>query len=69
MKKNYPINIIVHHPRDAAKKQHLAKQIADVHAEAVNHRIRELTCSMEQKQQLLEAIIEEAKQTTAFRKL
>lgn len=63
MKKRQPIHIIMHHPGNAAEKQYLAKQIAEVHADAVNHRIQELPCPTEQKQQLLEAIISETKQT------
>ena len=56
-----PINLIVHYPKTDAGREELAKRVAEVHASAVTHRIKALTCPTSQKLELLDAIIEDAK--------
>lgn len=54
--------VIVHFPKNQQGIQELATRVAEVHADAVNRRIRELNCPSQQKSQLLDAVIDLAKQ-------
>lgn len=56
-----PIHVIVHYPKTEEGRRELAKCIAGVHADMVNQYIRKLNCPSEQKEQLLNAVIETAK--------
>ena len=60
MRRHGPINLIVYLPKTAAGARELSERVAEVHAAAVNRRIRELHCSSEQKRELLEAVIQTA---------
>lgn len=57
-----PIQVVVHHPQTEVGRQELARRVASVHADAVNRRLQRLTCPTQQKQQLLAAIIQTARE-------
>jgi len=56
-----PINVIVYYPKTEEGKEELAQRVSDVHAAAVNQRLKSLNCPTSQKQELLDAVIETAK--------
>ncbi len=60
--KTTSINIIVHYPKTEEGKRELAKRVSGVHADTVNQYIKNLTCPSEQKEKLLDAVIDTAKQ-------
>lgn len=62
IRKMAPINLIVYYPKTEEGKEELARRISDVHAAAVNQRLKSLNCPTNQKLDLLEAVIETAKQ-------
>lgn len=62
MKRHGPVKIIIHHPETEDGKLELAKRVSEVHADAVNARIKDLRCPTVQKLQLLDAVINTAKQ-------
>ncbi|HEX2944566.1 MAG TPA: hypothetical protein VHT96_01265 [Clostridia bacterium] len=49
-------NIIVYYPKSESGKQELAKRVATVHAQSVVEYIKKLSCPLEQKVKLIEAI-------------
>ena len=53
-----PVNLIVYHPNTEAGKEELARRVADVHAAAVNQRLKSLNCPNGQKLALLDSVIE-----------
>ena len=57
-----PINLIVYYPQTAEGQMELAKRVSDVHAAAVTQRIKSLNCPKGQKLELLDAVIETAKE-------
>lgn len=48
----------MYYPKTEAGKEELAKRVADVHATAVNQRLKELRCPTSQKLKLLDAVID-----------
>lgn len=56
-----PINLIVYYPKTEAGKEELARRVSDVHAAAVNQRLKSLNCPTSQKLALLDAVIETKK--------
>lgn len=62
MRRSAPINIIVHAPTNPDGQAELAKRVSQIHADAVNRRIKELKCPTYQKQALLEAVINTVKE-------
>lgn len=58
-----PVNLIVYHPNTEAGKDELARRVADVHAAAVNQRLKSLNCPTSQKLALLDAVIETKKKS------
>lgn len=62
MRRHGPLSVIMHYPTTEKGRLELANRMAEVHADAVCRRIRELTCPDEQKLQLLDTVIESAKQ-------
>ena len=62
IRKMAPINLIVYYPKTEEGKEELARRISDVHAAAVNQRLKSLNCPTNQKLDLLEAVIETTKQ-------
>lgn len=58
-----PVNLIVYHPKTEAGKDELARRVADVHAAAVNQRLKSLNCPTSQKLALLDAVIETKKKS------
>lgn len=49
-------NIIVHYPKNM---EALEKRVAQAHADAVIAKVKNLSCSVEQKKALIDAIIEQ----------
>lgn len=56
-----PINLIVYYPKTEAGKEELARRVSDVHATAVNQRLKSLNCPTSQKLELLDAVIKTKK--------
>lgn len=61
IRKMAPINVIVYYPKTEEGKEELARRVSDIHAAAVNQRLKSLNCSTQQKQELLDAVIETVK--------
>jgi len=59
-----PINVIVYFPKTEEGKEELARRVSDVHAAAVNQRLKALNCPTQQKQELLDAVIETVKKNS-----
>ncbi len=53
-----PLNIIVHYPTDKEKQRELAKRAAIVHAQSIVQKVKSLSCPLEQKIALLDAVIQ-----------
>ena len=62
-RKSPEINVIVHYPETEEGKRELARRVASVHADMVSQYIQKLDCPSEQKEKLLDAVIETAKQS------
>lgn len=62
MKRHGPINVIIYYPRAEENKLELATRVAQIHADTVTMRIKNLRCPAKQKLQLLDAVIITAKQ-------
>lgn len=63
IKTSAPINMIVYFPKTEEGRQELAQRTAELHADAVNFRLKRLGCPTEQKLKLLDAVIRTAKET------
>ena len=61
-RRSAPIQIIVHYPQTETGRQELARRVASVHADAVNRKLQKLTCPTHQKRQLLDAVIQSARE-------
>ena len=57
-----PVNVIMYYPKTETGQEELAKRVADVHAASVIRRLKALDCPTRQKQALLDAVMETAKQ-------
>ena len=64
IRKMAPINVIVYYPKTEEGKEELARRVSDVHAAAVNQRLKALHCPTQQKQELLDAVIETVKKNS-----
>ena len=62
IRKSAPINIVVHYPKTEAGIAELARRVAEVHADVVNYKLKQLNCPTSQKIELLEAVIETVKE-------
>ncbi|MDY4489561.1 MAG: hypothetical protein SPE19_03435 [Candidatus Faecousia sp.] len=62
-----PVNVIVYYPKSEEGKEELARRVADVHAAAVNQRLKSLNCPTSQKLALLDAVIETRKKESGER--
>ena len=62
IRKNAPIRLIVYYPKAQKGAEELARRVSDVHAAAVNQRLKSLNCPTQQKLDLLDAVIETANQ-------
>ena len=62
-----PVNVIVYYPKTEEGKEDLARRVADVHAAAVNQRLKSLNCPTSQKLALLDAVIETRKKESGER--
>ena len=67
MRKPTPVNLIVYRPRTEQDQIELARRTADIHAETVLWHIQNLHCPAWQKQELLDKVIEEAKEHSSGR--
>ncbi len=59
--KSAPINMIVYFPKSEKGKKLLAQRVAQVHADSVIDRIKRLNCPSERKTELLNAVLNTAK--------
>ncbi len=64
IRKMAPINVIVYYPKTEEGKEELARRVSDVHAAAVNQRLKSLNCPTNQKLELLDAVIETVKKNS-----
>lgn len=64
IRKMAPINVIVYYPKTEEGQEELARRVADVHAAAVNQRLKSLNCPTQQKLELLDAVIQTTKQNS-----
>lgn len=62
IRKMAPINLIVYYPKTKEGQEELARRVSDVHAAAVNQRLKSLNCPTNQKLKLLDAVITTAKE-------
>ena len=62
IRKMAPVNLIVYYPKTEEGKAELARRVSDVHASAVNQRLKSLNCPTKQKLDLLDAVIETIKE-------
>lgn len=67
IRKMAPVNVIVYYPKTEEGKEELARRVADVHAAAVNQRLKSLNCPTSQKLALLDAVIETRKKESGER--
>ena len=67
IRKMAPIHVIVYYPKTEAGKEELARRVSDVHATAVNQRLKSLNCPTSQKLELLDAVIEAKKKESRER--
>ena len=67
IRKKAPIQVIVYYPKTEAGKEELARRVSDVHATAVNQRLKSLNCPTSQKLELLDAVIETKKKESRER--
>ena len=63
MRKPAPVHLITHFPHTEEAAAELAHRAAGIHAETVLRQIKELSCPVEQKMELLEAVVQTAAQT------
>ena len=61
IRKSVPVNINVHYPKTEADIAELARRVAEVHADAVNYKLKQINCPTSQKLELLDAVIETVK--------
>lgn len=62
MRKRGQVHIIIYYPTSANGKQELARRVSEVHASAINQRLKSLNCPTQQKLDLLDVIIDTAKE-------
>lgn len=56
IRKSAPVNLVVHSPQTETGRKALARQTAQLHADAVLRRLKMLSCPHWQKQALLDEI-------------
>ena len=61
-RKSAPIQVVVHYPTTEEGKRELAERVAEVHADFVLQYVRKLQCPSKQKEELIDAVIESAKE-------
>ena len=59
--KSAPINMIVYYPKSVEGNKLLAQRVAQVHADSIIDRIKRLNCPSNQKTELLNAVMNTAK--------
>ena len=59
--KSAPINMIIYYPKSEKGKKLLAHRVAQVHADSVIDKIKRLNCPSNQKTELLNAVLNTAK--------
>lgn len=50
------LGIIMHHPKAPENQKELARRVAQVHAQTVVERIKFISCPVEQKTELIDAV-------------
>ena len=59
--KSAPINMIIYYPKSEEGKKLLAQRVAQIHADSVTERIKRLNFPSDQKMELLNAVLNTAK--------
>jgi len=67
VRKSAPIQIIVHTPTKLDGKTELARRTAEIHAQIVVRRIKDLNCPTSQKLALMDAVIHTARENSRER--
>ena len=62
MRKMAPVNVIVYYPKTKEGIEELEGRVADVHAAVAIQKLKALNCPLSQKLDLLDAVIDTAKQ-------
>jgi len=62
MKRHVPVHVNFYFPKDETGKHELSKRVAQIHADAVTMRIKNLRCPTEQKLRLLDTVIKTVKE-------
>lgn len=62
-----PVKLIVYYPASEDGKAELAKRVSDIHASAVNRKLKSLRCPEKQKLALLDAVIRTVREETGNR--
>ena len=62
LRKRGQVNIVMYFPTSEKGKTGLARRVSDVHASAVNQKLKSLNCPTSQKLALLDAVIETVKE-------
>jgi hypothetical protein len=63
MRRSAPIQVIVHYPQTEEGKAELRRRVSEAHATFVIDTIKRLDCPLQQKQELLQAVIDTTKGT------
>ena len=50
------VGIIIHHPQTPEAQNELTKRVAQVHAQTIVERIKSMSCPVEQKAELIDAV-------------
>lgn len=59
------MNIILYFPQTKAGQEELAKRVATVHAQAVLDKVKSLNCPTQQKNKLIDAVLEKIREDMA----
>ena len=62
MRRQRSVNVIMYIPKTEEGRLELARRVSDVHANAVNRRLKDLVCPTSQKLALLDAVIQTARE-------
>lgn len=67
MKRRTVIAMKVYKPESIAGKEALARRVSGIHSEFVDQRIGQLSCGRQQRQRLLDTVIEEVRRKASVK--
>jgi len=56
------LKVIIHYPSTEEAKAELARRVSKVHADAIGMYLAELNCPLEQKDKIIDMLIEDARE-------